>query len=266
MAKFQDYVKKDEIEDEITEAGANAEDRNSGESSLPERFQGKTPEEIAASYVELEKAYSQQGNKLGEMRQTMDQYISNLQSDTQTTSSEEADETPVTIDDLYEDTEGAITRAAEKAVGNRVEALEAELANARLQTRIEVLDNKYGDWRSEVQRPEFLEWVQESPYRVRVAQAADQFDMDAAEELLGMYGDRKATTDLQAEVKRDSQLRDASLESSSAEAPARETRYSRSDVMDKRIRAQHGDSSAQSWLKANAEGIALAYEEKTLTD
>lgn len=269
MAKYEDYAPKDDLDEEIVDAGQATEDRREGGESmeLPERFRDKTPEEIAASYVELEKAYSQQGNKLGEMRNTMDEYIQNtLESGQTQTTSEEEVATDVTIDDLYDDTEAAIRTVAERAVGSRVQALEQELAQARLQTRIDSLGDKYGDWRGEVQKPEFLEWVKESPYRVRVAQAADQFDMDAAEELLGLYNERKGLTDLRAEAERDSQLRDATLESSSATVSTPEDSYSRSQIIDARVRAQHGDQKAVSWLKSNAEGIAIAYEEGNLTD
>lgn len=268
MAKYKDYVQKDEagITEEIQDAERKTEDRReaAGE-SLPDRFKDKTPEEIAASYVELEKAYSKQGNDLGKMRSTMDEYLTNLQSVQPNASPEEVVE-PVTIDDVYENPEEAISRAAHRAVGDKINELEQELAHARLQTRVESLNDKFGNWQETVQTPEFINWVQESPYRQRIASQADGFDMDAAEEILGLYGDRTGLQSLKAEAQRDAALKDAGLESGGAEVPVREKTYSRSDVMEKRIAANRGDASAKSWLTAHAEGIAIAYEEGTLTD
>jgi hypothetical protein len=53
VAKFEDYVKQDqttdlELESEINEASSNAEQRQQ-DPAVPERFKGKTPEEIAAN-------------------------------------------------------------------------------------------------------------------------------------------------------------------------------------------------------------------------
>lgn len=271
MARYQDYVKQDdELDNEIQDAAEQTEDRKNADNpttfDLPDRFKDKSAEEIAQSYIELEKAYSRQGNDLGRMRETYDKFIENLQSDEATTNASDEATAPASIDDLYDDTEGTIARVANREVGSRVEKLEQELAQARLQTKIDALGEKFGDWQSTVQSDEFLNWVQESPYRLRMAQQADKFDMDAAEEILGLWNDRKGLTDLRQEAERDRRLSEASLESSSAEAPRSEKKYSRSEIMENRIRANHGDPQAQDWLRAHAEGIAIAYEEGNLTD
>jgi hypothetical protein len=272
MAKYEDYVKQDdELESEIQEASEQTQDRQSADNptafEMPDRFKEKTPEEIAATYLELEKAYSRQGNDLGRMRDTMDKYIETLQSDATINASSEATATePVTIDDLYDDTEGAIQKAAARVYGDKIAELEAELAQTRLQTQVENLNERFGDIRKIAAQDDFQSWVMESPYRKRIAAAADGFDMDAAEELFGLWNERKGLTDLRAEAQRDSQLRDASLESSGAGVHQTEHRYSRTEIMDNRVRALHGDVEAQTWLKQNAEGIAIAYEEENLTD
>ena len=269
MARYEDYVKKDDLEDEIVDAGKQSADRQSGESSfeMPERFRDKKPEEIAQSYIELEKAYSKQGNDLGNMRKTMDEYIQTaLESSDQSNASDEATAKPADIDDLYDDAEGTIARVAEKAVGSRVEALEQELAQARLQNRVNALNERHGDIQAIAGTEEFREWIMGSPYRQRIAAQADQFDMDAAEELFGLWEERKGLTDLRAEAQRDEALRNATLESGAADVDIPDVTYSRSEIIDKRVRATHGDPEAKSWLQRNAEGIAIAYEEGTLTD
>ena len=56
MAKYTDYV-KDDIDSEIEDASTKAAERQD-ESAIPERFRGKTVEEVAHSYTELEKLNS----------------------------------------------------------------------------------------------------------------------------------------------------------------------------------------------------------------
>ena len=73
MAKYADYV-KDDIDDEIIDAGQEAATR-AAEETIPDRFKGKSKAEIAASYVELQALHSKQGNDLGSMRKTVDQLL-----------------------------------------------------------------------------------------------------------------------------------------------------------------------------------------------
>lgn len=268
MAKYEDYVQKDdELENEINEAAQESADRQeSGESGfvMPERFQGKSPEEIAKAYSELEKLNSRQAQDLGQMRKTVDEFLT-LQSDDKPKATP-AEKAPVTLDDIYEDTDSAIKRGAEEAVGGRIEALERQLAEARLQSRVSELDAKFEGWRDQVQTPEFVNWINEKPYRARLAQAADAWDLDAAEELLSMYSDATGRSGTAARAKREKQLRDASLESGSAHVPPSEQTFSRTELMRIRVAARHGDSEAADWLKANGDAIAVAYEQGNITD
>lgn len=267
MAKFSDYVKKDEeLEQEISEAAEQAGDRQSGESSIPERFRGKSAEEIAASYAELEKAYSRQGNDLGKMRQAMDEFLALQSSGSKSDSTPDESAKPVTLDDLYEDTDAAIARAVEKHAGNRVKALEAELARAKLETRVSSLDEKYPGWKEKVQEPEFQNWVLESSYRTRLAQAADGWDLDAAEDLLGLYNEAKGINSAARTAKREKNLRDASLESGASAVPPTEQKFSRTELTKLRTQALRGDPDAQAYLSANAEAIAIAYESGNITN
>ena len=70
MAKYEDYVKNDIIEDELEDAIESAHTRKDEGATIPERFVGKPVEEVARSYTELEKLYSRQAQDLGAMRRT----------------------------------------------------------------------------------------------------------------------------------------------------------------------------------------------------
>lgn len=269
MAKYEDYAAKynqDNLQDEIEDAGQAAQDRKDNpDNAIPERFRDKTPEEIAASYVELEAKFSQQGNDLGTLRRTVDEMIT-LQSQTVDPQIETPKSEPVSVDEIYDNPDEAIRRAVREELGgdhgNRIEQLENQLAQERVNARLSSLDTKHPGWRDLAQTAEFTDWVKGSNYRVRMADAADQHqDVEAAEALLDMYADISGQANAHAEASRDTQLRNASLESGSP-APAQhdgET-FSRQDLLNARIAAKQGNMEADTWLRQNAESIAIAYE------
>lgn len=260
MARFEDYV-KDDLESEINDAQEQTQDRKEN-SELPERFQGKSAEEIAESYVELEQAYSRQGNDMGVLRQSVDQLL-DLQSQTQPAPEQAA---PVTVDDFYEDPDATMRRVAREETGTRIEQLEAELAKERVNSRVTALTTQYPNWKADAGTAEFKNWVFESPYRQRLAAAADGFDMDAANDLMGLYYDAKGIDAKHQEAERETALRNATLESSSPVSPDFEETFSRSELMDIRIAAGRGDPEAQTYLKKNDAAIKAAYNEGNLTD
>jgi len=268
MANYQDYVSKDnELEDEINEAADQSATRE-GESSfaMPDRFKGKTPEDIAKSYAELERLNSRQAQDLGTMRRTVDEFL-DLQSN-KPNERPERKEAPaaVTVDDLYNDPDETISRKVEQVAGSRISKLEKELEQARLQTRVESLTEQYPDWQERVRTPEFVDWVKGSPYRLRMAQAADGWDLDAAEELLALHDDVRGATNAKDRAQRERQLANASLETGVAASQVHEVAFSRSELMETRVRAAQGDTEAQAYMRKNADAIAIAYEEGNITD
>jgi len=277
MARYEDYVKNaaeaqaeaDEaptgLDAEIQEAGdAQAERQLEIPESVLKRFSDKSPEEILESYAHLEQAYSQQGNKMGELRKSFDDYIV-LQS--QTPSEPEPDPEPVSVDDLYDDPEAAISQVVERQTRDKLSALESELEAVRRERYLAEFERKHPNVREVSQSPEFIEWVQGSPYRMKLAQQADGFDLDAAEQLFGLY---EETTSSQQQVrqtaKRKADLRNASLESPSPDSPQLDEQWSRSEIIDRKLRAKLGDNESKVWLQKNSEAIAIAYEEGRVID
>lgn len=268
MAKYQDYV-KDDLSDEIDEAAENQEVRQKNADDgfqVPTRFKGKSPEEIARAYVELERLQSRQAQDLGSMRKTVDELVA-LQSQTFRPPEVVEDDDPVTIDSMYDDAEGAISKVANKAVGRRIEALESELKETKTKSRLSEFEQKHPNWQETATDAEFLNWVSESPYRQRLAASADQWDFDAAEDLFGMYADLKGRAKEQEKSrKRKKQLDDASLESSSPSVPEHEETFSRRNLLQARVSAKKGNKDARQWLADNQDSIALAYAEGRIID
>lgn len=264
MAKYEDYAKKleeDGLQAEIDQASEQAEHRQEAENELPERFQGKTPAEIAESYAELEKAYSRQGNDLGEMRRTMDDFIK-LQS-APTPSQEPSPAAEITVDELYDDPNAAIRSVVKEETASEINNLKEALAQAELREKLGSLDNKFDGWRDTTQTPEFVNWATESPYRKRLLAAGDQYDMDAAEELLGLYYE---TREASGTAQREQALRDASLEQGGPEHFESEETFSRTDLTKHRIAAGHGVQDSIDYLKANSNAILAAYGDNRIVD
>lgn len=270
MAKYEDYVK--DIEGEIDEAQAASNQRARDAATgrfIPDRFKGKSAEEIAQSYIELEKLNSRQAQDLGAMRKTVDQLL-DIQKQ-QASSPIQDTSKPVSVDDLYEDADGVLRRVAKEEVSGEISEIRQELNQLRLERKLAQLDNKFPDWQNKVQDEDFNAWVQESPYRQRMYQDADSGNFDAAEEILGMYYERSSSTEHEEEVQQKQEtyrrnLNDAMLESSSPVAPQTEDVFSRSDLMEARLAAKRGDLKAERWLQAHSDSIARAYEEGRIVD
>lgn len=267
MLKYEDYAKarQENLEGEIDDASRQSQERaNNPENSfeVPDRFQGKSFEDVVQSYQELEKAYGRMGNDLGAQRKLTDELLRASES-AQPATPPQAEK--LTIDDLYEDPEGAVQRAAANVHNDRIAALEAQIANQQVEQAKAALNQSYPDWQNVIRTPEFQNWVAEAPYRARLIQQADQHgDFGAANDVLGMYWERAQGH--QQEQQRQQALRDGSLESGSPDQPSSDEKISRSQLLDIRIRAKRGDPEATAWLNANNEAIAIAYEEGRIVD
>lgn len=270
MAKYADYVKnEDKIEQEIEESADASANREATESSgfvMPERFKGKSPEEIAKSYDELEKLMSRQAQDVGKYRKLTDDLLALESQKKQGAGSPQTK--PVTVDDLYENADANIRRVVREETSDRVAELERQLADERQRQRLAEFTALHPGWKDQVKDPAFLNWIAESPYRVKLAQAADGGDLDAADVLFGLYTDLKGKqreTNARRQ-RRDKELADATLESSGPTASDQVDVYSRVDLLEKRIAANNGNQKAQRWLQANSKKIRAAYEEGRLVD
>lgn len=269
MAKFADYVSKQdqEINTEIQES---VEKRNIPE-SVVKRFDGKSVEDILESYSNLEQEFSRRSNETAELRRTVDSLV-NLQLTSSNTPRQEAavPSKPITVDDLYADPNSAIKQAVDPLVRestNRMDSLEKSIGEMNVRARLADLTAKYPEWRSDVQTSEFRSWVTESPARGRLAGTADRGDIDAANDLFELwYSHRNLEQQVSQRVQREQQFNAASLETNSPGTINVAEPVSRSMLMDKRLAAKRGDRTAERWLKAHADSIAIAYEEGRLVD
>lgn len=148
---------------------------------------------VLSSYTSLESQYGRMANDLGHQRKLTDRLL-DLKRESDLSRSTPA-KPKLTPDELLSKPDEALDRfldardaARESEVQQRVVTLEQQLA-------AKALIDKHPDWQIVAQEPEFVQWVQASPFRARLgAQVAQQQDWSAADELLSEYKERKQAT------------------------------------------------------------------------
>lgn len=180
----------DPIEDlEVAEDLTSLENEGTGEVEsapefeMPSKFKGKTIEEVANSYAELEKELGRKGQEIGELRKLSDEFLK-----TQIQANQQNDLTSEEVPDFYEDPQAAIRRE----IDNHPKIKEAEAINTKSKqdAALQTLAQKHPDAQTTVQSPEFQEWISQSKIRQRLFQDANAYDVDAADELLSTWKER----------------------------------------------------------------------------
>ena len=184
----------DEEKQEASEIEAVEQQQAAPKSELPEKYRGKSIEEVAKMHSEVEKRLSIQGQEIGEVRKLADELIrQNLESKQQSARKIEPEV------DFFEDPQAAI----QKAVDNHPDVQSSKLAFANMQ-RMQIkqqLASAHPDHEEIAKDPNFTDWVKSSPVRIRLLVAGDQgYDFDSANELLSTYKQIRGARAKQGEV------------------------------------------------------------------
>lgn len=174
---------------------------------IPEKYKGKSIEDIVKMHQEAEKLIGRQAQEVHEVRSLADQLLKQqLESKQQEKPAETVQE-----EDFFADPKQAVSRTVEQHPAV-LEAKQAALELKRMQTA-QKLQSKHPDFMDIAQNAEFHEWVKASPIRVDLFTKADaEFDFPAADELLSTY---KAIKGVQATEKK--------TQAAATEAKAQET-------------------------------------------
>ncbi len=151
---------------------------------MPSKFQGKSIEEVANSYAELEKELGRKGQEIGELRKLSDEFLKTQIQANQQNNPTSTDEAP----DFYEDPQAAIRRE----IDNHPKIKEAEAINtkSRNDAAVQAIASKHPEAQQTVASPEFQEWISQSKIRQRLFQDANAYDFEAADELLSTWKER----------------------------------------------------------------------------
>ena len=191
----------DTIENEVDEiqqeAEAEVEQPQVEEPSLPEKYQGKSLEEVVQMHQEAEKLLGRQSSEVGELRKVVDDYIA---TQTQPPAPQQHVEPEDDID-YFTDPQAAVNRAIE----NHPKIREAEQYSTQYkkQASLAMLQSKHPDMQEILGDPKFAEWIKASKIRTQLFVAADQqYDADSADELFSLWKERKTVAQQTAEVEK----------------------------------------------------------------
>ena len=218
------------IEEDFDETQSLEQDEQPQEQpQIPEKYQGKSLEEIVQMHQEAEKALGKQGSEVGELRKVVDEYISTQQPAPQQQHVEPEDEL-----DYFTDPQSAVNRAIE----NHPKIQEASQAATehRKQIALSALQSKHPDMQDILQEAAFAEWIKASNIRRQLFVRADQeYDSEAADELFSLWKERKVVSQQTVDVERQSrknQLKAASTGGSQGGSDgARKKVYRRADLI-----------------------------------
>ena len=186
----------DTIENEVTEI-QQEEVEQPPQPTLPEKYQGKSLEEVVQMHQEAEKLLGRQSSEVGELRKVVDDYISNQVQQTAPQQNVE----PEDDIDYFTDPQGAVNRA----INNHPKIKEAQEYSQQYkqQAALATLNNKHPDMQEILNDPKFAEWIKASKIRTQLFVAADQqYDADSADELFSLWKERKQVVQQTANVEK----------------------------------------------------------------
>ena len=246
----------DEIEtNEVNEIQQETVEQPQEEPSLPDKYQGKSLEEVVQMHQEAEKLLGRQSSEVGELRKVVDDYIS---TQTQQSAPQPQHVEPEDDIDYFTDPQKAVNRAIE----NHPKIREAEqyTADYKKQSALAALNNKHPDMQEILSDSKFAEWIKASKIRTQLFVAADQqYDADSADELFTLWKERKTVAQQTAQVEK--QARKQTLKAANtgnARGSSEGTRkkvYRRADIIKlMRTDPERYQALSEEILQAYAEG------------
>jgi len=159
-------------------------------SEIPEKFQGKSLEDVVSMYQNLEKEYGRKGNEVGELRKLTDELLQ-LEIQQKKNANERVttkEEEVLSDDDWFSSPKQATDKYLQKSgLAKEVQELKEKLSSRDREEAHKAFVEKHPDYMQLAQNESFQKFVSDSKYRLDLAQKADQYDYEAANELFDLY-------------------------------------------------------------------------------
>jgi hypothetical protein len=204
-------------------------------SNIPEKYQGKSVEDLVQMHQELEKFSGKQSTEVGELRKVVDDYIQ-FQSQLTTQQAPQQQQQYGDEDDVdfFVDPKTAVSRAIDNHP--KIREAQAYTEQAKKQSTLAQLQQQHPDMERVLQDPKFAEWIKGSKVRTQLFVQADQmYDYDAANELFSLWKERNQTVQQTAQAEkaaRKSAVRTASTGNARGTAEgSRRKVYRRADII-----------------------------------
>lgn len=232
------------------------------EPEVPEKYRGKSLEDIIKMHQESEKLIGRQAQEVGESRKLLDEFIK------QQLDAKKHDTQPVKAQEIdwFEDPAKAVNQAVENnPILKQLQEQQAQQAQANA---LQTIEKAHPDYLEIAQSEDFAQWVQGSKVRMQLFAQANNYDVDSALELLGTY---KSIKGVQKQKEETTKAADATLKKADEESRSKALKaaavqqggtgestkpiYRRADLI--RLRMQDPtryESMADEILNAYAEG------------
>lgn len=211
--------------------------------TVPEKYKGKSIEDLINMHQNAERRLSQQGNELGEVRRLADQLIGIKAID----NTKKVERVPVKVDELLADPDKVLTQTIEAAVSARDVKTNARLAEMEREVAQRDFVTRYPTHQEDMANPEFIDWIKKNPVRSQLAGRAYQNDYMAASGLWSLWEEHKsavADTSADKTAQRKETVRKATTQKAGNTEGAPERTYSRAKLMDLRMKVADGDQAA----------------------
>ena len=250
-------VQEEPVQEVETEAAGNVEaEAEQTEHEIPQKYAGKSIQEVIEMHQNVEQAFGKQGAEVGEQRKLIQ---SLLEAQNKQTTIEEPQEAAVSFEDaFYSDPANAVNSAIENHP-DVLRAKEERVLSAQT-AQLGVLEKAYPDWQRRVQDKQFQDWVGKSKIRTEMFRKADsEYNPDYAIELFDTYDkinmiDKTKAVQKQEKEKSKKALRKTVSETRSTTSVGGKKMYRRADL----INLQVTDPRRYESL---ADEIQLAYQE-----
>ena len=154
------------------------------ELEFPEKYQGKSVEDLVQMHQELEKFSGKQSTEVGELRSVVDGYIQ-----TQLAQKEQAPKQESEDVDFFVDPKTAVRQEIENHP--KIKEAEAYSQEYKKQSALASLQNVHPDMNEIIKDHKFGEWIKASKIRSQLFIQADQaYDYEAANELFNLWKER----------------------------------------------------------------------------
>ena len=241
-------VTSEETQETVTEVETQSEVPE--EEVLDPKYANKTIAEVARMHQEAEKLAGRQGNELGDLRKTIDDFIKTKAVEATTETPKESVEV-----DFFDNPQKAVTDAISNST--EIKQMQELIAKQRQSEVLTKLSSKHPNYMDVVSDNAFIEWVKGSNVRLELLQRAESYDYDAADELLTFWKERsELVSKAQAvnEEDRSQQRKAATTGGRGSAEPISRKIYRRTDIVNLMIRDPDK-------YYANIDEIQKAYEE-----
>tara|TARA_R110000751_G_C13758914_1_gene479060 strand:+ start:1050 stop:1877 length:828 start_codon:yes stop_codon:yes gene_type:complete len=222
----EDNPEEQEPEQEVEQELQENSEEEKAESDIPDKYKGKSLEDIVRMHQEAEKLQGRQSKEVGELRKSVDELLKMKLNEASSTKEEEPEL------DFYDDPRGAVNKAVEGS--STVKQMQELLARQQQQEVLGKIASKHPDYEAVIKDQNFLDWIEKSKVRTELLQRADRYDYDSADELLSNWKDIKGVvekTQSLNEKDRKLQVKTASTGGKGSGEPMSRKVYKRSEIV-----------------------------------